>query len=418
MGKTKVIILGGGFAGIAAALTLRRTKFDIWLIDKTNHHLFPPLLYEVATAALSPADIAIPIRELLSPYKNITVLMGDVVSIDKQERLVQFRNGERIGYDFLVIALGSRHSYFGHEGWEEFAPGLKSLSDALKLRERLLISFEKAERCSSVSDAKEHLNFIIVGGGPTGVEMAGAIAEMCYKTMLHNFRRIDPRQAKILLVEALPRILASFPEKLSLKAQGYLEDLGVQVMTNRRVTEITSKGIRIDQTFTPSQNVIWAAGNRGSSVLKTLGVPLDHQERVIVDPDLSIPNHPEIFVIGDAACAMDAMQKPLPGVGTVAMQQGRYVGKILRSNTQKKQRAPFCYFDKGTLATVGKTKAIGAYRNWQFSGFFAWVIWGFVHIVYLKGFRNRLSVMIQWAFSFFTNQRGARLIYRSIDKEF
>jgi len=379
--------------------------------------LFPPLLYEVATAALSAADIATPIRELLSPYKNINVLMGEVVSIHKQERTVELRNGDLIGYDFLVIALGSHQYYFGHGDWEKFALGLKSLSDALRIRERILISFEKAERCSSLSEAEEYLNFIIVGGGPTGVEMAGAIAEMCYKTMLHNFRHIDPGRAKIFLVEAMPRILTAFPEKLSRKAQSYLENLRVQVMTGRKVTEVTEKGVKVEQTFIPSHNVIWAAGDHGSPVLKTLGVPLDRQEKVIVDADLSIPDHPEIFVIGDAACAMDPMEKPFPGVAPVAIRQGKYAGKIIRSQLPKKQRPPFTYFDKGMLATIGKTKAIGAFRKWEFSGFFAWVIWGFVHLVYLKGFHNRLSVMLQWVFSFFTNQRGARLIYRSIDKE-
>ncbi len=418
MGQTKVVILGGGFAGIAVAESLGRTKFDVWLIDKTNHHLFPPFLYEVATAALSAADIAIPFRELLSSHKNINVLMGEVVSIDKQERTVQLRSGERIGYDFLVIALGSHLSYFGHDSWAEFALGLKSLSDALKLRERILISFEKAESCSSISEAEEYLNFIIIGGGPTGVEMAGAIAEMCCdKTMLRNFRRIDPKNAKIFLVEAMPRILSSFPENLSRKAQGYLEGFGVQVMTNRRVSEISAKGIKIEQTFIPARTVIWAAGDRGSPILKTLGVPLDRQERAIVDAGLSIPNHPEIFVIGDAASALDKMKNPLPGVAPVAVQQGRYVGRILRSNLPQKLRAPFSYFDKGSLAAVGKTKAIGTFRKWQFSGFFAWMIWGFVHVIYLKGLRNRLSVTMQWVFSFFIRQKGARLIYRSIDKE-
>ena len=417
MEQKKVVILGGGFGGLNVARELGNSQFDVWLIDKRNHHLFPPLLYEVATANLSPANIAISIRQLLAPYKNITVLMGDVVSINKEERTVSLHNGEYISYDYLVIALGSESNYFGHEAWKKFAPGLKSLSDALNLRERILISFEKAERCSSITEVKEHLNFVIIGGGPTGVEMAGAIAEISYKAMLCNFRHIDPKQAKIYLVEALPRILAAFPPILSSKAQGYLKKLGVQVMTGQKATEISAHGVQIEKTFIPTQNIIWAAGDQGSSVLKSLNVSLDRNGRVIVNAHLAIPSNPEIFVIGDAACTMNKKNKPLPAFAQVAMQQGRYVGKFLRSSSKKKQQAPFSYFDKGMLATIGKTKAIGVIRKWKFSGFFAWTIWGFIHVGYLEGWRNRFSVSLQWLFSFFTNQRGARLIYGSIDEE-
>ncbi|HSX10474.1 MAG TPA: NAD(P)/FAD-dependent oxidoreductase [Chlamydiales bacterium] len=417
MANVKVVILGGGFAGINAAKSLGHSKFDVWMIDKTNHHLFQPLLYQVASAALSPGDIAIPIREILSPYENITVLMGEVVEIDKEHRQVVLRNGDRIGYEYLIVALGARHSYFGNDQWEPFAPGLKTLTDALKIRERILISFEKAERCDSISEAKKYLNFVIIGGGPTGVEMAGAIAEIAYQTMLKNFRRIDTAKTKIYLIEGSPHILPVYPEKLSLKAQKYLEHFGVHVMTGKKVTNINAEGVMIEGLFIPAENILWAAGNQASPVLKTLNVPLDRQGRAIVEPDLSIPNHPEIFILGDAACAMDKKGKPLPGLAPVAVQQGRYVAQILRKRLPKQSRPPFVYFDKGTMATIGKTKAIGTFGKIQFSGFIAWLGWCFVHILYLINFRNRIVVLTQWLFSYFSSQRGARLINRSIDEE-
>ncbi len=417
MAFTKVVILGGGFAGLNAAKTLGNSKFDVWLIDKTNHHLFQPLLYQVATAALSPADIAKPIREVLSHYSNITVLMGDVVSIDKDKKTLCFKNGETLGYDYLIVALGANHSYFGNDAWEPLAPGLKTLADALKIREHILISFERAERCDSISEAKKYLNFVIVGGGPTGVEMAGAIAEIAHETMLKNFRRIDTTKTKIYLVEGSPHILPTFPARLALKAQGYLEHFGVQVINGKRVTSITKDGVMVDQTFIPSHNVLWAAGNQASPVLKTLDVPLDRQGRAIVDPDLSLPNYPDLFVIGDAACAPDKDGKPLPGLASVATQQGRYVAHVIRRRWQKAERPRFRYLDKGTMATIGKTKAIGTFGKVQFSGFLAWLAWCFVHVMYLIGFRNRVIVLTQWLASYFTRQRGARLIYRSIDTD-
>lgn len=415
MASTKVVILGGGFGGLNAAKALAHSKYDVWLIDKTNHHLFQPLLYQVATAALSPADIAKPIREVLSHYPNITVLMGDVMSIDKNEKTVRFQNGEQLGFDYLIVALGARHSYFGKDAWEPFAPGLKTLADALKIREHILLSFEKAERCDSISEAKKYLNFVIVGGGPTGAEMAGAIAEIAHETMLKNFRRIDTTRTKIYLVEGSPHILPTFPERLSLKAQSYLEHFGVQVITGKRVTDVNNEGVMIDEAFIPSKNVLWAAGNQASPVLKTLDAPLDRQGRVLVTEDLSIPGHPDIFVIGDAACAMGKDSKPYPGLASVATQQGRYVGNLIRRKWINKDRPPFRYLDKGTMATIGKTKAIGTFGKVQFSGFIAWLAWCFVHIMYLIGFRNRVLVLTQWLASYFTHQRGARLIYRSID---
>jgi NADH dehydrogenase len=418
MANTKVVILGGGFAGINAAKGLGKSKFDVWLIDKTNHHLFQPLLYQVASAALSPGDIAVPIREILSPYENVTVLMGEVDTIDKEGHQVVLNNGERIGYEYLIVALGARHSYFGNDAWEQFAPGLKTLNDALKIRERILLSFEMAERCDSIAEAKKYLNFVIIGGGPTGVEMAGAIAEIAYETMLKDFRRIDTTKTKIYLVEGSPHILPVYPEKLSAKAQTYLEHFGVNVITGKRVTDITKEGVMIENTFIPTENMLWAAGNQASSILKSLNVSLDRQGRAMVEADLTVPGHPEIFVIGDAACAMDKKGKPLPGLASVAIQQGRYVAQILRKKILQKDRPPFLYFDKGTMATIGKTKAIGMFGKIQFSGFIAWLAWCFIHILYLIGFRNRIVVLIQWLSSYFTSRRGARLIYRYSEEPF
>ena len=417
MANTKVVILGGGFGGLNTAKTFGNTKFDVWLIDKTNHHLFQPLLYQVATAALSPGDIAVPIREILSPYENITVLMGAVVSIDKENQQVVLKNGDRIGFEYLIIALGARHSYFGNDTWEPFAPGLKTLNDALKIRERILLSFEKAERCDSISEAKKYLNFVIIGGGPTGVEMAGAIAEIAYGTLLQNFRRIDTKKTKIYLIEGSPNILPAYPPSLSNKAKEYLEQFGVQVMTSKRVTGVSQEGVTVESSVIPAENILWAAGNQASSVLKTLNVPLDKQGRVQVETDLSIPGHPEIFVIGDSACALDKAGKPLPGLASVAIQQGQYVARILRKRLPKAERPQFVYFDKGTMATIGRTKAIGVFGKIRFSGFIAWLAWCFVHVMYLIGFRNRLLVTAQWVFSYFTKRRGVRLIYRATESE-
>src|SRR3989344_1844306 len=414
MASTKVVILGGGFAGINAAKSLGNSQFDVWLIDRTNHHLFQPLLYQVASAALSPGDIAVPIREIVSPYENITVIMGEVVEIDKKKQEERLHNGDLIGYESLIIALGARHSYFGKNEWEPFAPGLKTLDDALKIHERILMSFEKAERCDSISEARKYLNFVIIGGGPTGVEMAGAISEIAYQTMLRDFRRIDTTKTKIHLIEGSEHILPVYPERLSNKARHYLENFGVNVITGKRVSQITAEGVTVENLFIPAENVLWAAGNQASSVLKTLGVPLDRQGRVLVDRDLTIPEHPEVFVLGDAACAMDKKGNPLPGLAPVAVQQGRYVAQMLRRRLPHSERPPFVYFDKGTMATIGKSKAIGTFGKVQFSGFIAWLGWSFIHILYLIGFRNRLVVLMQWLFSYFASHRGARVIIKSI----
>ncbi len=411
MAPPKVLILGGGFGGLNAAKQLGDTQYDVTVIDRTNHHLFQPLLYQVASAALSPADIAVPIREILSPYKNITVLMEEVASIDKANRSVLFTTGQRLPFDHLIVALGARHSYFGHNEWEPFAPGLKTLHDALKLRDRILLSFEYAERSDSIAEAQSYLNFVIIGGGPTGVELAGAIAEIAYDVMLRDFRRIDTSKTRIFLIEGSPHILPVYPESLSVKAQKYLERFGVEVLTDKRVTNVTAEGVHIGDTLIPARNIIWAAGNQASPILKSLDVPLDKQGRVIVGPDLTIPNSPDIFVIGDAANANN-----LPGLAPVAVQQGRYVASLLKRYRATPNRPPFEYFDKGSMATIGKRRAVGTFGKFQFSGFIAWLAWCFVHILYLIGFRNRITVLTQWFFSYFKGQRGARLLYRSLDK--
>lgn len=412
---TKVVIIGGGFAGLKVAKKLKNAKMEILVLDKKNHHLFQPLLYQVASAALSPADIAYPLREIFKYQKNTTVLMGEVESIDKEKKFITLSNGLKYTYDYLVVATGARHCYFGNDQWEKYAPGLKTLKDALNIRERILISFEKAERIDSYSESEKYMNFVVIGGGPTGVEMAGAIAEIAHKTMLKNFRKINPQKSKVFLIEAAPRVLPPYPESLSYKAQKDLEHMGVKVLVNTMVTNITDDGVEIKDGFIPAKNVIWAAGNEASPLLKTLDVALDRQGRVIVDKDLSLPDHPEIFVIGDAACALDKKGRPIPAVATAAIQQGAYVGKLIRKEKPKSKRRPFKYFDKGSMATIGTLKAVACMGKIKFSGFLAWLAWGFIHIAYLIGFRTRYAVMLEWYFHYLTGMRGARLIHNTID---
>lgn len=417
MAYTKLVIIGGGFGGLTLAKALRKADLDILLIDKTNHHLFQPLLYQVATAALSPGEIAIPIREILRHQENTTVIMGDAETIDTRGRKVILQNGDKISYDYLVIATGARHSYFGNDKWEVFAPGLKTIQDALKIREQILISFEKAERLDRISEAEKYLNFVVIGGGPTGVEMSGAIAEIANKTMFKNFRRIKPERSKIYLVEALPHILPTYPESLGIRAEKDLREMGVRVITGKKVTNITEEGVQIEDEFIPSVNIIWAAGNQASHLLQSLDVPLDRAGRVIVEPDLSIPSHPEVFVIGDAASAKGKDGKPLPCIAPTAIQQGKYVAKLINKQLPKEDRLPFKYLDKGSMATIGTKRAVVMMGKFKFAGFIAWLAWCFIHIVYLIGFRNRFGVMVEWFYCFITGQRGVRLIYRSIEQE-
>jgi len=411
--KKRLIIIGGGFGGLTLAKALRYVEIEITLIDKTNHHLFQPLLYQVATAALSPGDIAAPIRGILGGQKNIRVIMGEVINIDTEKKKVFLRD-EEFDYDYLVVSIGSRHSYFGKDEWEKFAPGLKTMSDALTIREKLLLSFEKAERAHNEKDIQKYITFVIVGGGPTGVEIAGAIAEISKKTMLRDFRKIDPSKTKIILIEAMDRILSNYDADLSEKGKIALEELGVNVLLNTKVTDINENGVKIGDEFIETQNVIWAAGITVPSLIKSLNTQLDRIGRVVVENDCSIKNHPEVFVIGDAALSLEK-GKPLPGVAPVAIQQAKYVAKIISKDQPKEKRKTFKYFDKGNLATIGRAKAIMQVGKFKISGFVAWVAWVFVHILYLIGFRNRYKVLAEWIWYYITYRQGIRLITNKTD---
>jgi NADH dehydrogenase len=411
---TKLIIIGGGFAGLNAAKALKKADVDILLIDKTNHHVFQPLLYQVATAALSVGNIASPIREILKNQMNTTVIMAQVERIDKEHQKVITTQHEIFSYDYLIVAPGTRHSYFGHDHWEAYAPGLKTVVDAVRIREHILLAFEKAEKSEDPVEAMELLTFVVIGAGPTGVEMAGSIAEFAHRTLFNNFRRIKPEKSKIYLVEGANQVLPTYPIHLAEKAQKNLEDLGVNVVLNASVTNITPESVYIGNKLIATSNIIWAAGNQASPLLKSLHVPLDRAGRAIVNSDMSIPGYPNVFVIGDAAYVLDEKGQPLPGIAPVAIQQGRYVAKIIRKNTPANKRKPFAYFDKGTIATIGRGKAVGLIRKFAFSGFFAWLIWCFIHIFYLVSFRYRILVMIQWCFWYLTGRRLVRVINRPI----
>ncbi len=417
MKPKKVIIIGGGFGGINAAKKLKKSPMDILLIDKSNHHLFQPLLYQVATAALSPGDIASPIRQVLARQLNATVLLADIVRINKAEKTIVAANGDTFTYDYLILASGASHSYFGHPEWEESAPGLKTLFDALGIREKIILSYERAERCTDAGEAEKFMRFVIIGGGPTGVEMAGAIAEMAHKSLKHNFRHIKPEQTKIYLIEGMDQVLPSFPKDLADKGQQALEKLGVDVLLNTKVTNVTAQGVWIQEKFLETANIIWAAGNQASALLKSLDVPLDKSERVIVNPDLTIPGHPEIFVIGDAACNYNKDKKPLPGIAPVAIQHGCYVAQLIHQQIPTEERKPFVYFDKGTIATIGRAKAIAIIGKLKISGYLAWLAWSLIHVVYLISFASRLLIMTQWIFLYFFNERRIRLITRPVTEK-
>ncbi len=412
----RLIIIGGGFGGMSADKALKSWPGQILLIDKTNHHLFQPLLYQVATGMLSPRDIAIPIREELRSQKNVTVLMTEVLAIDKEKQTIHLASGDTERYDYLIIATGSRHSYFNHPEWEPLAPGLKTIADSFFVREKILLSFEKAELCREEKQAEGYLNFVIIGGGPTGVEVAGAIAEIAFEALTKEFHRVDLKKTKILLIEAGPRILSAYPEKLSAKAQADLERLGVQVKTGVRVLNILPEGIEVEGGFIPSRCVLWCAGNQASPLLKTLEIELDRQGRVPVLPDLSLPGHPEVFGIGDAAAYLTKDGSFLPGIAPVANQQGRYVAQLIYKSTSPAARKPFRYLDKGMMATIGKRRAVCKIGPFSLSGWLAWAAWAFVHIAYLVNFRSRLVVLIEWAFYYVKGQKGARIITGNLDK--
>ncbi len=406
-----VVIVGGGFAGLYLAKGLKRAPAHVTLIDRRNHHLFQPMLYQVATAALNPADIASPIRSILRHQKNVDVILGDAHSVDMSARQVHLTDGTSVSYDYCAIATGARHSYYAHPEWEALAPGIKSLDDALEVRRRIFLAFERAERETNAQRRQNLLTFVVVGGGPTGVEVAGALAEIRRYALARDFRHIDPREATVVLLEGGPRILAAYPPKLSHRAKTDLRALGVEVRENSFVTAIHPDAVESAGWRIPTNTVVWAAGNQGSPLLRTLGVPLDAQGRAIVESDCSVPGHPEVLVLGDAAAFTDAKTGGLvPGVAPAAIQMGGYAARNIRASIGGQPRTTFQYWNKGELAVIGRGDAVANVPGLRFGGFFAWLIWIFLHITYLIGFRNRVLVLIEWAWSYVTYARGARLI--------
>jgi NADH:quinone reductase (non-electrogenic) len=408
----RAIIIGGGFGGLNAAQKLARLPVDVTVIDRKNHHTFQPLLYQVATAGLSPGEIAAPIRGVLKETDRMHVLLAEVAGFDLARKMIRLRDGSEFPYDYLIVAAGATHSYFGHEDWEPLAPGLKEMEDATEIRRRVLLAYELAERRAAVSGKAEPVHFVIVGGGPTGVELAGAIAEIARHTLARDFDWIDPRNSRILLIEGGPRVLPAYPDDLSRSAEHQLRKLGVEVMTNARVTSIEPGLVCVGEQAYPSTVTLWAAGVAASPLGKALGVPTDRAGHVLVNADLSVPGYPEVFVIGDLATLTDRKTgKPLPGLAPVAMQEGRHVAKVIGQDLRKAPREEFRYHDKGTLATIGRAAAVADLgEKLHFSGFPAWFLWLFVHLMYLVGFRNRLLVFIEWFWAYLTYDRSARLI--------
>ncbi len=412
--RPHVVIIGGGFAGLYAARTLKKAPVRITLLDRRNHHLFQPLLYQVATAALNPSDIAAPIRGILHRQKNASVIMADVRSVDVVRRKVVLEEGE-VGFDYLIVATGATHSYFGHDEWATLAPGLKTIEDALEIRRRILLAFEAAERAASAEERKTWLTFVVVGAGPTGVELAGALTEIARHTLARDFRHFDPHDARVILVEGLPHVLQTYPESLSEKARRQLEDLGVEVLTGARVTSIDAGGVSLDEKRISARTVLWAAGVTASPLGRSLGAPLDRAGRVEVNPDLSIPGSDVVFVAGDLA-ALRESGKAVPGVAPAAIQEGKHAAENIERMVRGKRTRPFHYFDKGSLATIGRAAAVADIGPLKLSGFIAWMAWLVIHIFFLIGFRNRFFVIVQWAWAYLTFQRGARLITGSVDE--
>jgi NADH dehydrogenase len=404
-----VVIVGGGFGGLAAATGLASAPVRITLVDRRNHHLFQPLLYQVATAGLNPADIAQPIRSMLASQANARVLLGDVTSVDPEARYITVDDGSAIDFDYLVLAVGTRHSYFGNDQWEQHAPGLKTIEDALELRRRILLAFERAERCDDPAERQEHLTFVVVGGGPTGVEMAGAIAEIAFKTVRHEFRAIDPSTATIILLEGTDRVLRSYPASLSDKAKRQLQRLGVDVRLGVTVTGIDERSVTTSNGVIAARTAVWCAGNEASPLAAMLGGPVDRAGRALVEADLSVSEHPHIFAIGDVAHATSG-GADVPGVAQGAIQGGAHVARVIRADLAGTARPTFRYRNKGELATIGRSSAVGTIGRLRLSGWIAWMAWWSVHIFFLIDFRHRMTVMISWAWSYLTFQRGSRLI--------
>jgi NADH dehydrogenase len=404
-----IVIVGGGFGGLSAAIALRHARARVLLLDRTNHHLFQPLLYQVATSELSPADIAKPIRSILRSQKNTTVSMSVVKEIRPETREV-ITTGRCIKYDYLIVAAGARHSYFGKDEWEQFAPGLKSLHDAIDIKHRVLTAFEQAEKYEDEERRRSAMTFVVVGAGPTGVEMAGAIAELAHTTLKRDFRRIDPTKTRVLLVEAGPRVLPPFAENLSKSAKAQLEGLNVEVLVNTPVTGMGHRWVELKGERLATHTVIWAAGNTASPLTRQLGCEVDRPGRAIVNQDLSVPGHPEIYAIGDMAFVKDKKGKPVPGVAPAAMQMGKHAAKNILRQMKGLEPEPFWYLDKGSLATIGRHAGVADIKGLRFSGTPAWLTWAFIHLFFLIGFRNRTLVFLQWAWAFVTFTRGARVI--------
>jgi len=410
----RIVIIGGGFGGLYAAKTLAKTEASITLVDRRNYHLFQPLLYQVATAALNPSDIAAPIRAVLRKQKNASVIMGDVQAIDADRRIVMMADGD-LAYDILIVATGATHSYFNHSEWEQNAPGLKTIEDALEIRRRVLRAFEAAERETDPERQKAWLTFVIVGAGPTGVELAGALSEIARQTMLRDFRRINPSSARVILVEGKERVLPPYPPPLSAKAADQLRNLGVEVVTNAVVTRISDHEVCVGETTIPTRTILWAAGVQASPLAKSLGVALDRAGRVLIEPDLSIAGHPDVFVIGDLAAVKNDDGSLVPGVAPAAIQEGIHTAKNIARILNGQPTLPFRYRDKGSLATIGRAAGVADFGRVKLSGFVAWAAWLAIHIFFLIGFRNRVLVILQWAWAYLTYQRGARLITGKIE---
>ena len=404
-----VVIVGGGFAGLYTARGLKGVPIQITLVDQHNYHLFQPLLYQVATAGLNPSDIAAPIRGILRRQKNVRVLLGEAKSIDVANKTVRLADGE-LRYDYVVLATGATHSYFAHPEWEKVAPGLKTIDDALEIRRRVLLAFEEAERETDPAKQAALLTFVVIGAGPTGVELAGALSEIARKTMVRDFRRINPQSARIIIIEGKDRVLPTYPPDLSEKARKQLEELKVEVMTSGLVSHVDDREVRIGDRVIPTRTVLWGAGVQASPLAKSLGAPLDRAGRVLVNSDLTIPGHPEVFVIGDLAAAKQHDGTFVPGVAPAAIQEGQHTAENLRRASEGQPLRAFHYRDKGSLATIGRAAAVADFGRLHLSGFIAWFAWLAIHVFFLIGFRNRFLVITQWAWAYVTYQRGARLI--------
>jgi len=410
---SKIVVIGGGFGGLSFLQKARKSNNEFTLIDKTNHHLFQPLLYQVATAVLSPADITVPIRNLFKNDSNVKVKLGEVVNINKEKKQIVLKNDDVIDYDKLIVSTGASYSYFGNDNWGKFSNGLKNINDALDIRDKILKAFEKAENESNKNIQQKFLNFVVIGGGPTGVEVAGSIAEIAFKNINKEYRNFNSNDSNVYLIEAGSNILPSYSSKLSDKASKYLKKLGVVIKTNEKVENIEEMVVTTDKGKIESDNIIWAAGNKASSLVTLLDTDMDSEGRAVVNQDCSIKEDDSIYVIGDAANFKGVNGSPLPGIAPVAIQQGRYVGLNTKKNLSKEDRKPFKYRDKGMMATIGGFKAIGVVGKIEISGFVAWLFWSLIHLVYLIGYKSKFVVVIEWIFAFFFNKRGTRLIYRN-----